>query len=271
MISTREKKQYETHTIVLTDKSNPLTWTNESIPDITRTDVIVGYHFQRKQPMAISQERPLVVSLHTLPINEAEDSTVHDVEELRIIFIEWLNMLETDKNPVLFKNPPLDSWLLSKNNWIKKMVTRYRLKYNRPYDDTLSDIYYVIVKLYNQKTIYMNNLNYVEKAIECEILGQFNYNRNRLYGNNVSSLDSLLYTSDDDNALSLNDILPAKKSEDIDYELEEKMNYILDDLAEDFSPREIEQITKNRVFLSNAIYRRLLTWRKSHKRKDYNL
>ena len=163
----------------------------------------------------------------------------------------------------------------TKQNWIRALCSKIHQKYGTDIDEALSTAYMTILKLYNKANVYLGNLHYLEIAIYTSIKKEHAYMRNRLTGQHPDAihLDATpgeFTLSIENDVTSFHEIITAPT-----WETEEEQRYaeiwenMKEDLKEEFSEREIEQITKSYNHISQSLYRRLLKWRKTHNLEDY--
>lgn len=261
-------------TIILTQDNNPLKWTNDDLMTITKHAVVVGYILKNKSKT--SNEPNPVLNLYVISgANLSDPTKIIDLHSLQSIFLQWIESLAEDPKSYMFRNPPLEEWLNTKENWVKKTTYKLSQSYNRPYDECMSTLYMVILKAYNKATVYLGNLHYIVVAVNNELKLEHRFMLNRLHGGHPEAIHLDAVPSDfnaglQDSISSLHEIIGGPTFADF----EEDRNHaiweeILDDLKKEFSPREIDQIVNTPGFLPNTLYRKLIKWRKTHKREDY--
>jgi len=161
-------------------------------------------------------------------------------------------------------NPPLEIWLNTKDNWCKKLANKLSTKFNRTYEDALSDVYYAIIKCYNKKTIYMGSLDYISRSVTTDIL--MSLRKSRFYVGEISS-NEVLGTDKDGNELTIEDTLQDENDDcgQKDLEYQDVYKRCVDLMQQNFSDREIEQIiTHPFKLLDRNVYQRLLKFRNKH-------
>lgn len=254
---------------VISLENNPIVWTEDTFKDKLSNGEVVGYLLRRLTGKFNTSS--FLLTLYVIKPEYIETANAFiSLNTLRNVFIDWLEGLVDTPDHIVFCNPPIKEWLDTKENWVKKIAGALASKYRMPYDECLSALFYVIMVCYNKKTVYMGNLNYLEIAANNKIKMDIRDMKNRLHGNHplVISLDVEL--ADDDNGVTaLHDVVGGQCNPcHAEYEYEAFEEAVMDDLEKDFSQREIEQIL-SRNQLPIPLYRRLLKWKKTHKRSDY--
>lgn len=263
----RNSNKYYIEEFTLSNTNNPLTWTEESLLDALKGAKIIGYIFIVKEN---SSYRLNLYLIHS----GAYDSV--SLSELQIAWTQFINKLITEKSKnkrIVFKNPPLDEWIKTKENWCKQEAYKITKKFNWEFDEALSQVYWVIVKLYQKKTVYMGNLGYLQTAIMNSILRHHRFMRNRLvlgHENVVSGDQWVKLSADDDTLVTVFDTIGVEdpyfaEQEYLDFEQE-----VRELMRDKFSDRELDQIfTQRSGYLPMNLYIRLLKWRAKHNIKEF--
>ena len=259
--------------IILTQTNNPFKWTEEDLSRLTNNQVVVGYILK---PIKLDTDLHSLLNLYVIDKKEiVESDKVIDLQFLKNVFSQWLESLIEDPQCYMFRNPPLDKWLATKENWIKKVTGKLASSYHTPYDECLSSLYTTILYCYNKENVYMGNLHYLIVAANNRLKVEHRYMQNRLYGGHPNAIHLDAVPSDFNSALensisSLHEIIGGAEDPSVqkekDYEI---LNLIKADMLEEFSEREIDQIINSPSYLPNTLYRKLLKWRKTHNREDY--
>lgn len=260
---------------VLTADNNPLKWTEESLKESLRGQVIVGY-ILRNDTGKFETITP-ILNLYVIQAKylvEESVSSIITLAAVQQVFRQWLESLMEDSNSIMFRNPPIKEWLDTKENWAKKLASTLSKSYNKPVDECLSTVYYVIMSCYNNSGIYMGSLNYISVAAHNNIRKEFDYMKNRLTGNHPMAvhLDASPGDFNGNNEESVESFHELIGKADPFYEQQEfneLKNLVLEDLGKEFSKREIDQIFNMPEYLPNSVYRKLLKWRKEHSLEDY--
>ena len=136
-------------TIDITIDDNPSTWTEANLAKYIDFDelAIVGYFF-KNQNKNDNSNLSLSVNLYLINKKRAEPEHIITLNQLNNVFLQWVESLMENNKSFMFKNPPLDLWLETKNNWIKKLTNKLSVAYNRPYDECYSSVCFVITRLY---------------------------------------------------------------------------------------------------------------------------
>lgn len=262
------KHQYKLVKFVLTAEDNPYLWTNEKLKEMLQDKVMIGYMFRSKGEQH-------TVSIYTIEAKylKTKDRLV-TIDNLKSAYLQWLESLIENEKSIVFRNPPIQEWLDTKDEWCRKTARKLSLKYNKTFDDALSAVYFVVMKCYNDGRVYMGNLFYIEQCAHNKIKKNIVYMRNRLTGEHplVISLDatpSEYNESLGDSTLTFHEIISEEDIGDNTEELRQIIDNAIEGLKQEFSPREIDQILNNRGYLPMPLYRRLLKWRKTHKMEDY--
>jgi hypothetical protein len=208
----------------------------------------------------------VVINMYLIDERYAKGKT-YNYDQLLNGLIEYI---ETKK--LVFRNPSIDNWIETKENWCFKMAHKLSTKYNLDYDDVLSLVFVAITKVFNKAHVYVGNLAYIARSAENEVLMYFRATRNRLNNEHplVTSLDEVT-NEDGDKETTLHEIIGQEDDFYKEQEFEESKARIIHDMSFVFSAREIEQIIENRGQLPRNLYLRLLKWRKQHKRGDYDV
>jgi len=257
----------------LTQNDNPFKWAESDLSRLTDNQVVVGYILRT---IKIETEIASLLNLYVVDHDDVTDTNkIITLQGLKNVFSQWLECLVEDPNTFLFRNPPLDKWLETKENWIKKITHKLSLAYSKAYDECLSSLYTTILHCYNKENVYMGNLHYLIVSVNNRIKIEHRYLRNRLQGEHPNAIHLDAVPSDfngslEDSISSLHEIIGGAEDPSVQREKTlEVFSAIKADLLEDFSEREIDQIINSPGYLPNTLYRKLLKWRKSHKREDY--
>lgn len=260
-------------TILITPTNNPTKWTDFDLLRLTNNQTVVGYILKNESKTTTPQP---VLNLYTINSNHlSEPDKIISALTLKNVFLQWLESLVEDSKSYMFRNPPLEEWLETKQNWIKKLTAKLALSYNKTYDDCLSTLHMTILHCYNKADIYLGNLHYIVVAVNNNLKLEYRYMLNRLHGNHPDAVHLDAVPSDfnaalDDSISSLHEIIAGVEDPYFkDERSEDRRKSILDDLREEFSEREIDQIVNMPGYLPMSLYRKLLKWRKTHKREDY--
>ena len=259
--------------IILTRDHNPARWTNEDLMKLTGKRVVVGYIFK---PVKVVPELQSLLNLYVIDRDALNDThQVLDAVLLQSAFLQWLESLTEDPKSFVFRNPPLDKWLETKDNWIKKVTGKLAESYTHTYDECLSALYTTILHCYNKGDIYIGNLHYLVVSVNNRIKVEHRFMKNRLCGAHPNAVHLDAVPSDfndglEDSISSMHEIVGGVEDPSIEQERRREMfRAIRKDMCDEFSEREIDQIMRSPGYLPNTLYRKLLKWRKTHKREDY--
>ena len=265
-------------TIDITIDDNPSTWTEASFAKYIKSDelAIVGYLFKNKtQNKKDNLDLSLSVNLYLINKKRAESEYIITLNQLNNVFLQWIESLMENNKSFMFKNPPLDLWLETKDNWMKKLANKLSTTYNRPYDECYSSMCFVITELYAKKTVYMGSLYYISVSVHNQMKREYRYMLNRLHGGHPDAVHLDARFDDfgvdsEDNIVSLHEVVIGVEDDlHKNEKLNDNLDRLIEDLKLDFSEREIDQIINQSKFLPMSLYRRLLKWRKTHKMEDY--
>lgn len=239
----------------------------------------VTYTFNNKDELSLQMEKYPIVGFIFKPSSMSIKITIHYLEQGfcgRRDFIDKNEILRNIEqyvhdNFVVYENIPLDIWLDTKMNWIKAKTSILSGRFNLERDEVQQTIYEVICDLY-KRNIYINNLNYVYKSCFNKLLSNENKRKRVLGSFDLFSLDETVGLEDNEK-ISCHELYGENDTIEEDLEFKQLKNEIIMTLRLTFSEREIEQILNSGESkicqLPSTIYRRLLDWRKSHKRSEY--
>ncbi len=263
-------------TIAISLDNNPITWTDNQYAAINEDNTVVGYLLSNR---LTGSKAGMSLNLYLLPPSSLYVDNLTTIRlthtDLRTAFLQWLEVLISNPGSFQFRNPPLDLWLDTRLNWINALCIKVHNKYGTDIGEALSSAYMTILKLYNKGNVYIGNLYYLEIAIYTAIKKEHYYMKNRLTGKHPDAihLDATpgeFSKSIDNDVSSFHEIITAP---DWDTEEEKRYNeiweHMKEDMKEEFSEREIEQICKGSAYMSMPLYRRLLKWRATHSIEDY--
>lgn len=261
-------------TITLTKDDNPTKWTDFDLLKITSNRMVVGYILKNRSKN--SDEPSPILNMYVIRAEHimTPDKIINAIT-LKNAFLQWLESLTEDPKSYMFRNPPLEEWLDTKQNWIKKITGKLSLSYNKSYDECLSSLYMTILDCYNKSDVYIGNLHYIIVAVNNKLRLEFRYMKNRLHGGHPDAIHLDAVPSDfnaglDDSINSLHEIIGGYDDPYFEDErTQESLEALRADLRKEFSDREIDQIVNSPGFLPMQLYRKLLKWRKTHKREDY--
>ena len=223
---------------------------------------ILGYHFSTKEFGTLRETR--VLNIYFIRPEYYINKECISLDDLSKAWELFFNC----PTKQVFKNPPLKEWIDTKENWCKKLATYIMRAYNKPFEEALSDVYFVVTRLHKKETIYMGSLTYIRNAVINHVKVEFRDNRNKLNQDSglAISLDLPMCVNEDDENISLMDMIAV----DTDY-YEDNIEYLetLENckrlLRKTFSDREIDQILNVKPqFMPKHLYNRLNAWRKQH-------
>lgn len=253
--------------------NNPATWSKSDFTRYVKDSdiVIVGYFFKNKDITALK----LSVNLYLINKVRVDESQIITLDRLNEDFLLWLKSLINNPKEFKFVNPPLDLWLETKDNWMKKVAGQLSRSYNKSYEECFSSLSLVITELYKRETVYMGSLYYIIISANNQMRNEYRYMVNRWHGGHPDAIHLDAVFSDfgatnDDGIESLHEVIIGVEDDMHKNEkLYDSIDRVMVDLKKEFSNREIDQIVNQSGFLPMSLYRRLLKWRKTHKLEDY--
>ena len=276
-IKSKEPNKFYIEQIILSEDNNPEVWSKAEFKDalfqsICKHDKLIGFLFSVRQDVKFGLVK--ILNMYLIKPNYYDKPEI-TLDELVIAYNLFLEKVKTETHHnkmVVFKNPPIKQWIDTKENWCKKQATKVAAQFGWDFDEALSEVYYTIMKCYAKEHVYMGNLGYIQTAIFNNVRMCIRYNKNRLNGMsaNVESLDQIMFESDEGESISLSDILGYEDENFKRLEYEAFKKEVIDALANSFSPREIDQILKQKAgYLPMNLYKRLTLWRKKHSREEF--
>lgn len=262
----RDSKKYRIINLIMDVNNNPVAWTEEEFNNVCGNEALVGYFMKQT-------DSNMTLNLYLIPSKYNRGYTI-TYNDLRTAYAQWLiNMrYNNNKKIVQFHNPPIENWLDTKEQWIKKTANKLSKIFNKDYDEMLSHVHYAIIKAFNKDKVYIGNLGYIERSAYNEVLMDIRSNKNKIILNNTDRVSSLDESFEIDGTIhTYNEIIGEDDPEFAREEFEETANEIKKELSYKFSEREIDQIINSQGQLPRNLYLRLLKWRKTHKRGDFNV
>lgn len=256
----------------LDTNDNPLQWTEADLDLITEGEFIIGYLIKNAAPIEEDIVPVLNLYLYDNLKTLSDPTKIISLALLQNIFLQWVESLREDLKSYMFRNPPLEEWLDTKKEWVKKISYKLSQSYGRNFDECMSTLYMTILNIYNKSDKYLGNLHYIVVAVNNEIRREFKFMRNRWHGGHPDALhlDADFQEGVDDSISSLHEIIGGPTYADLEeLRLVQVFEEIREDMKKEFSPREMDQIVNTPGFLPLPLYRRLLKWRKTHKLEDY--
>lgn len=271
MVKSRKPYQYQIVQFVITDENNILNWTEEDFKKKLNNEVVIGYIYRLKGGKFGAKSH--LLNLYTINQNQIQTKNKEiDLTTLQNKFIEWIGKLKDNPKTIMFRNPPVKEWMETKENWCKKLSHKLAQRYNLTFDECLSSVYMTVMKCYSKPHVYMGNLSYIEVSAHNDIKMNFRFMKNRLNTNhpNIISLDAEVSDiTNEDNANTFHELVGKIDPYHEESDTEDLKQEIIKDLKLVFSEREIDQIINMPGYLTMSLYRKLLKWRKTHKRSDY--
>lgn len=276
-IKSKEPNKYYIEQIILTNENNPGTWSECDIPEamfqsICRHDKLIGFLFSVKESVKFGMPTQ-VLNLYLIRPNyyTEEPISLKELNEAWKLFSDKVAQENHHSNMIVFKNPPIQNWMDTKENWCKKLAKKVADKFNWTFSEALSEVYYTVTKCYNKGHVYMGNLGYIQTSVYNNVKMTLRFNKNRINQDSkrCNSLDQVICESEDGEHLTLGDCIGNEDEsiEQLNYEALEKECMEL--LSEYFSEREIDQILKQKAgYLPMGLYRRLISFRQKHSPED---
>lgn len=262
----RDGRKYRILNLLIDVNNNPTTWTEEEYNIITNGEAVIGYFMKQNGT-------EMKLNMYLIPRKHSKGYIITK-DDLKLAYAQWLVNMRYNQNKKLvqFHNPPIENWLDTKEQWIKKTAHKLHKVFDKPYDEMLSHVHYAIIKAFGKDGVYVGNLGYIERSAYNEVLMEIRDNKNKIILNNTDRCSSLDESFEIDGTThTYNEILGEDDSFYADEEFKETTNEIKKVLSYTFSDREIDQIVNSQGQLPMNLYRRLLNWRKTHKRGDFNV
>lgn len=241
-------------------------WVEANKDTLLKDNKIIGYAFNSKKAVNFGP-KSLVMNLYLI------NGKYYHGKEVSLVALEkaWeLFLIKSEKidNEYLyiFRNPPIENWLDTKNNWCKKVAAEISKTFDWSFNEALSETYIAIMKCYHRGNIYLGNLNYIRKSIYNSVLQAIKNNKLNFKDGSIISLDTPVTAEGEDNEILLSDVIAAEEQvneESLDYQL--LLQSAKELLSKSFSSREIDQIINYKtIYLPPALYSRLIRWRQNH-------
>ena len=245
-------------------------WAKNNLDDVLSKDAIIGYIFNTKKIKDFA-ETPVILNLYLIDKDKQYTKSISE-DKLGNAWELFFNKYNNCKKEyiAIFQNPPIENWLDTKDNWCKKIASEISKTFGWSFDEALSETYIAILKCYHKGNVYLGNLNYLKKSVYNSVLMSIRDNKKKIFCSTgkAISLDTVIGSDSDHdgNDLYLSDMLAAEELETEDsLEYQMLLNNVKDMLRKTFSEREIDQIINYKsIYLPNALYKRLLDWRKKH-------
>lgn len=277
-IKSKELSKFYIEQIILDNDNNPGSWIEADFSEalfqsICKHDKLIGFLFSTKQSVKFSvPTRVLNLYLIKPSYYDGEGITLKELSDAWYEFMDKMFHETHHSKMIVFKNPPIEQWIDTKENWCKKLAAKVAEQFNWSFDEALSEVYYTVMKCYSKGHVYMGNLGYIQTAVYNNVRMCLRFNRNRLNQDSgrCESLDQVITESDDGEQITLADCIGIEDEafKKIEYEQFEKD--VKDKLSETFSTREIDQILKQKAgYLPMNLYRRLINWRKQHSPEEF--
>ena len=241
-------------------------WVTANKDSILKDNKIIGYAFNAKKGINFGP-KSLILNLYLINRNN------YHGKEVSLVALEkaWELFLiksttENEDYLYIFRNPPIENWLDTKNNWCKKIASEISRMFDWSFNEALSETYIAIMKCYHRGNVYLGNLNYIRKSIYNSVLQSIKDNKLNFKNGTIISLDTPVTAEGEDNEVLLSDVIAAEEDvseESLDYQL--LLQSARELLSKSFSSREIDQIINYKtIYLPPALYSRLRNWRLSH-------
>lgn len=268
----REPHKYFIESLIINEDNNPKHWTPEDFERVTKGHACIGYLFATKQ-RKVGYDK--VLNLYLINRKYYRKSEVDNLS-IKMAFATF-EMKCADypednqyKKRMVFRNPPIEEWLATKDNWITKTANSLAESWQISFDEALSSIYFIVTEFYHRGDVYMGNLNYVYIGVLNKLRMKERHDKNRLYGKNVISGESARYVDKDGNIESWFDTIGEDDPKHAERDTKEFMEDLRRLMSDKFSKREIDQIFNciSVSYLPQNLYKRLLDWRKAHSFKE---
>lgn len=265
-----------------TINNSPQEWIANNFDNINKDNAIVGYIFKVVNDKQFN--KVYVLNLYLINRLSYKGKEVDKLSLQNNWELFFVKVNQNIKNVNIFLNPPLELWLISKDNWLKKVSGIMSKSFNLSFDEAMEEIYYVITKLYVKSNVYLGSLDYIYNAVYSRLLHRYVHTKSQLNQDNntidIVSLSKTLSTGDNKDLL-LEDTLEDDNvinRPGTDMQYNELLNASKDLLSKSFSDREIDQILSNPIgYWPSRLYVKVKKWRDKHtvkelceyKRRDY--
>ena len=228
-------------------------WTDVKAKIDLSTNSIIGYLYCYKEPAKV-----LNLYLINKQYYNGADISAETLDKA------WKSFSKS--HSTICENPPIEKWINTKLNWCKKLATKLSNGYNISFDEALSEVYLAVMRCYCKGTVYMGNLGYIHKAVYSQL--NMRLRHDKVFNQPTLSLNTVMTDNQDDEPLTIGDLIAAPEDMSQDLEYNELVNRLKTLLSDSFSKREIEQIMNCDTSLPRPLYRRLFTWRQKHSKEE---
>lgn len=272
MIKSKDKTKFCIEQFILNNVNNFQEWTNERLSNILVDNVIIGYIFSVREGSVLCTDTQ-VLNLYLIKrkyYNGAE-VTIDALVNAWELFLFRCDTEQVKSKKLVFLNPPIKEFIDTKENWCKKLATKLSTKYNKTFDEALSDVYLTIMNCYTRGTVYIGSLSYIERAAHNLILMEIRNNKIRVNQDSglAVSLDQVVTESANGEELTLLDMIANDENIGSDLEFEQLKTKAISILSKTFSSREIDQILNTKQsLLPRPLYKRLWKWRQTNTMED---
>lgn len=267
-IKSKEISKYYIKQLILSDDNNPDNWNESDFNIICEYDNCIGYLFSVKEGVKFAPPAR-ILNLYLIKQEYFPNKlvTIEEIKEKYDLFVYKCNTEIHHSRLNVFRNPPIEQWIDTKENWCKKLAGKISKQFKWTFEEALSEVYLTIMKCYYKPHVYMGNLGYIQKSVYNNVLLQLRYNRIRVNQDSklCLSLDAE-YENDDGDTVTLKELLGKDEEGYKEIEYQDFEKDVKELLLNSFSEREIEQIFNVRAgYLPMNLYRRLIKWRGKHK------
>lgn len=243
-------------------------WLLTNYDQITENDKIIGYLFAERESAFKSTADILNLYLIKKEYYAGDGVSEEELTKSWELFLSTVNTELDMTRRKVFKNPPIENWLDTKDNWCKKLANSLSNSYNIPYHEMLSDVYFGIMLCYTRGNIYMGSLNYIRRCVNNIVLMKLRALKHRVNQDSglAVSMNTIIGKDNTEEDILLSDTIADKsdKSEE-SAEYNSVLNHCRKLLSDSFTDREIDQIISQRIsYLPQNIQVKLLYWRKKH-------
>lgn len=242
-------------------------WTEEYFTEVTKGHAVIGFLFSTKPGKFGLKVRTLNLYLINRKYYRKSEVTLSELVKAWVEFeekcIKYPDLKDHNKRNV-FKNPPIEEYFKTKDNWIRKIAKTISEHNFCSYDEAICEINYTICKLYNKPHVYMGNLSYVQTAIwnDLRMVHRHEKIRITLHNKNVVSLYGVIAHNKEGNELTIDDIVGVEDKEHAERDFKEFEEECRNLMRSSFSDRELDQIFEQKAgYLPMNLYRRLIKWR----------
>ena len=273
-IKSKEASKFYIEQLLLDNENNPTNWTDDYYNRvICHGDKCIGYLFSTKEGIRFAPDSR-VLNIYLIKPQYYKQAGIYrqELSDQWNIFVSKCISEEHHSKRNVFRNPPVEQWIDTKENWCKKLAAKISEQFDWTFSEALSEVYFTVMRCYRKGHVYMGNLGYIQTAVYNSVRMSFRDNRNKLNQDSgrAESLETPIGESDDGEQITLGDCVGVEDPLFAEMEYKEFEKELKDVLLLDFSERELEQILNQKSgYLPMNLYRRLIRWRGQHSPEEF--